>query len=105
MPHIHRGSVQITEEFERKKEIIHREATQAVAKRIRERGAFLQRIPGFWPTALRRSRVKDYLTEDDEKLLEYLVHVRSFLSAIFDGSIAFLHPCNSNAGHAAGGSS
>jgi hypothetical protein len=80
----HRGTVlqltvfwpiQILDNAEKEKERITRESTEAVQQRLQDRARILEQLPGFWGAALRQSLARDYITEDDDKLLDYLVSV------------------------------
>lgn len=70
------SGIQILDKAEKEKERITRESAEAVQKRLQDRARVLEQLPGFWGVALRQSLARDYITEDDDKLLEYLISVR-----------------------------
>lgn len=68
--------MQICDHAEKEKARIVRESEEAVAQCMQQRAQILEQVPGFWGVALRNSLARDYITEDDDKLLEHLVSVR-----------------------------
>lgn len=73
--------MQIFVNAEKEKERIARESAAAVQQCLQDRARILEQLPGFWGVALRQSLARDYITEDDDKLLEHLVSVRLLLQS------------------------